>query len=135
MEFKYRCPYCKSILNPSNKLIFRINKEDQKSLILISPEPGDYTFFVDPKIKFTKGDQWDFFCPVCSEDLKSLEEDGMGMLLVTSILVGKTEGKTRPLLFSRIVGVHATFILDDNQLKSFGPDSLNYEAMIKNKYL
>ncbi len=131
MQFKYHCPHCNATLNPSQKIIFCIQKEETKCLILLSPDPGDYNYYIADEIKLQKGDIWDFLCPICHANLKAKTEDDNAM---ATILVISTDEKRRQLLFSRKVGVHATFILEDQEIKSFGSDSIDYESIITNKY-
>ena len=129
MEFKYYCPKCNALLNPSFKVIFKIKHEGKQCLILLDPNPGDYTKFHADEIKLKKGDIWDFHCPVCDGSLSVDKENNMAMIKAVS-----RNDKTHKFVFSTVVDVYASFVVDDDNITSYGDDSITYEYLIKNKY-
>ena len=42
MTNRFYCPHCKGLLNPGTKVIFVIERDSERGLILLSPELGDY---------------------------------------------------------------------------------------------
>ena len=131
MSIKYFCPDCKSMLNPSKKVVFCIEKDDKRHLILLDPRPGNYTRYLGDDIKLNKGDVWEFFCPVCHFNLHVDEDNDKPMAMV---LCENPKGKNYKMIFSRQVYTHASFIIDDAEMKSFGTDSFDYEYLVKNKF-
>ena len=64
------------------------------------------------------GSRWDFFCPVCQEDLVVPENDRFCGLVLKR---GDTD---RRVLFSRVAGEKATFVFNDGGLEEHhGSDS------------
>jgi len=46
MKRMYSCLKCKATLNPNVKLILTMAKDRRRSLILLSPQPGNYSVIV-----------------------------------------------------------------------------------------
>ena len=69
MSWSYACPWCGAMLNPDKTIILTAAQGDRRVLIGFHPEPGNYELFLPPDVTIEEGDHWDFFCPVCRENL------------------------------------------------------------------
>jgi hypothetical protein len=120
MKNVFTCPHCRSVLNPSVKILLVIKYKKAKGMILLSPQPGNYKFICDSSVekKLAEGSKVRFACPVCSEDLTSASNSQMAELkLVTP------DREPRRVEFSRIYGKHATLIYDGEDIIPFGDDA------------
>ena len=122
MSWEYCCPKCKTNLNPGTAIILKASCGDAKCLIGMNPQPGKYDIYLPPKVDCEDGCKWDFYCPICQENLKNDEDPHLCELELV------LEGDNLRILFSRIAGEHATFILHEDMLKErFGKDSERYD--------
>lgn len=119
MKNIYACPHCETVLNPSVKILLVVTYKKQKGMILLSPQPGNFHFICDPSLEgeLDAGALVTFSCPVCSADLTSPRDDEYVELNLLN--PGRDP---RRVEFSRIYGKHATFIIDGDDVASFGPD-------------
>ena len=119
MKNIYACPHCKTVLNPSVKILLVARYKKKRGMILISPQPGNFRFICDSALheSLRPGDLVNFSCPVCSSDLTSTHDDQFAEL---SLL---TPGKiSRRVEFCREFGKQATFIIDGDDVITFGRD-------------
>ncbi len=133
MEWKYSCPKCTAILNPGSNIILVGRREGIESLLAFHPEPGNYELKVPHNVAINNGDSWEFFCPVCHADLKTTHEENLAVLDMTD-----GSGEWYRVLFSRIAGEHATFVIaagPEIKVEKFGPDLAKYEHCLWHKYL
>ncbi len=119
MKSTFACPHCKSVLNPSIKILLAIKYKNKRGMILLSPQPGNYKFICDSSVAsvLKPGASLNFFCPVCSESLTSPANKKFVELALVD--PGKQERKVE---FSRIFGTHATFIIDGDNVTPYGDD-------------
>lgn len=124
MKKSYLCPACKSHLKLRDKVILTVFKnEQQRGLILLSPEIGDYDItYHSESTGLAKGDKVDVFCPVCSVNLDAGEKYKN---LAKLIMVDET-GKKSEVYFSKIIGEQATYKVTDQKIQKFGEDAANY---------
>lgn len=121
----YACPFCDAKLNPERAVILVGEQGEQRVLIGFHPEPGNYELYLPPEVTLREGDHWDFFCPVCRENLVNGALKDMCELRMRA---GETEQR---IFFSRIAGEHATFILSGRQIReAHGPDVERYRAQL-----
>ncbi|MEN8008139.1 MAG: hypothetical protein ABFS42_14050 [Candidatus Krumholzibacteriota bacterium] len=120
MKNVFTCPHCQAVLNPSVKILLVISYRKKKGMILLSPQPGNYKFICDKSVErnLTPGSKIRFSCPVCTEDLTSKSNSQLAELRMTA--PGR---ETRRVEFSRIYGKNATFVLDGEDVVSFGEDA------------
>ena len=111
MSWEYRCPKCKTMLNPGTSIVLGAEHGGTRMLIGMNPQPGKYEVYLPPKVSCEDGCKWDFFCPLCQEDLKNQEDPNLCEL---ELVLG---GENLRILFSRVAGEHATFILHQDTLK------------------
>ena len=122
MSWEYSCPKCQAMLNPGCAIILTASHEKTRVLIGMHPQPGKYEIFLPPNVSCEDGSKWDFSCPLCQEDLKTKDD---GNLCELGLLV---EGESMRIIFSRIAGEHATFILhEDSVQEKHGEDADRYD--------
>jgi len=119
MKNTFACPHCRSVLNPSVKILLVVRYKKKQGMILLSPQPGNYKYLCDPTVESTlkTGAALNFFCPVCSENLESPSNKKF-----VEILLEDAGGRERKVEFSRIYGTHATFIVDGDEVTPYGDD-------------
>lgn len=120
MKNTFACPHCRVVLNPSVKILLVAAFGDRKGMILLSPQPGNFRYICDKNLKqgLSAGDEVVFSCPVCAGDLTSPGNKAFTRLLL--LTPGQDE---RVVEFSRIFGTHATFIIDGQEVTSYGDDA------------
>lgn len=125
MSWTYSCPYCQNVVNPDETVILIAGRSDVRILIGFHPQPGNYTIYLPPGCDLRAGDRWDFFCPVCQENLQSEEHENLCSLVVWQ------GAARRRILFSRVVGERATYItLDSNVEQKLGEHAGRYEQTL-----
>ena len=131
MSWNYSCPNCGASLNPAETVVLTAAQGKTWMLVGFHPKPGNYRVFLPPDVSVDPGSRWDFFCPVCQENLVSEEDDNLCALEMES-----KDGRTT-ILFSRIAGERATFVVRGATVKkSFGEHATRYDvATSQLKYL
>jgi hypothetical protein len=123
MENNFLCPKCRSVLNIENNIIFSVKTQDnQRGLILLSTKVGDYTVKNQDNIIIEKGDKIQFFCPICRESLSATD---VNENLAKVIMQDEDENEYQ-ILFSIVAGEYCTYMVSDDNFKSFGDDSPMY---------
>ncbi len=105
MSWSYSCPWCGAMLNPDKTIILTAARGGERVLIGFHPEPGNYELFLPPNVSLTEGEHWDFFCPVCRENLVTGELEELCELRMMS------DTEERQVFFSRIAGEQATIVV------------------------
>ena len=105
MSWTYSCPHCGQVLNPDETVILIGNIDRQDVLIGFHPQPGNYTVYLPPGVDLQYGHAADFFCPLCRTNLESQTHENFCELVIWQ---GQ---QRRRLMFSRIAGEHATYIV------------------------
>lgn len=125
MKNTFVCPHCQGVLNPNVKILLVAAHKRRKGLILLSPQPGNYKYLSDPSLQdaFKAGDTISFSCPICTEDLTSPGNPTFARL---ELRVASHE--PRRIEFSRVYGTHATFIVEGNDVTSYGKDADDFES-------
>ncbi len=118
MKRRYFCPKCEANLNPNVKIILMVQLEDLQGLILISPQPGNYTIILADEIKPDAGDLLDFHCPVCGESLTVDDNETMAYLNFHF-----SNGVDGTVYFARRFGEHATYFVDDDEVRVYGDNA------------
>ena len=133
MDWKYNCPKCTAILNPDKQIILLGRHKGRDILLALHPEPGNYEVTIPYNAEINEGEFWEFFCPVCHETTTLAEEPSLATLDMTD---GK--GEWHQVVFSRIAGEHATFIITKGPEKliveKLGSDLAKYEHCLWHKY-
>ncbi|NQV43155.1 MAG: hypothetical protein HQ506_12465 [Candidatus Marinimicrobia bacterium] len=123
MKNEYVCPYCRGSLKVDNDIVFAIRtKNEQRGLIMVSPELGDYRFRKHPDLDLKDGDRLETFCPMCHSNLKAINVNSN----LAEVIMVNEEGDEYQIYFSEIVGEHVTFKIKDAEMEKFGDDSEGY---------
>jgi hypothetical protein len=124
MKRSYFCPHCKGLLNPGTKIILRAVKDLSAGLFLFSPQVGNYNLVMPDNFRLSIGDRVTFYCPICGADLTSEADKEL------AVLDSSTSGKSYfQVHFSRIFGKHATFVVKDGTVQSFGQHAGSYRGV------
>ena len=124
MSNRFFCPHCKGLLNPGTKVIFVIEREANRGLLLLSPELGDYARVLVESFKLEPGVVYDFQCPICHHALTSPVLDNL-----VEIICRHPDGTEARVDFSRVGGENATFVRGPRGLRSFGEHAERYEGV------
>lgn len=122
MSWEYCCPQCKAMLNPERSIMLSMQRENLRFLVGLHPQPGKYEVHLPPDIEVKSGTKWDFSCPVCHAELTNeIDPD------LCELELRMDDGPLK-ILFSRVAGEHATFVLNDSSLnEKHGKDTARYD--------
>jgi hypothetical protein len=123
MKRSYFCLTCKATLNPDLKLILTMAKGRRRSLVLFSPQPGNYSIIVPGDVTLHRGDEVEFFCPACGVSLRSAANAHLAELGFRL-----EDGTNGHLHFSRKYGEHATYFVTKEKVRSYGENAEIYGA-------
>ncbi len=123
LKKRFLCPKCRAELNPGTKIILKANLSSLKGLFLFSPSLGDYEVISPSDFPTHPGEEIEFSCPVCSFDLSSARSEHFAELL---FLKGEEEGR---VIFSKVVGEQATFLVLNDKTETFGRDVDGYSTV------
>jgi len=111
----YTCGKCGARLNPNVKIILRAEVGGQRALLLLSPQPGNYSVIAPEDFTVRRKDNVRFSCPVCSADLTSAHDPGMAEVR----FVG-ADGREGTVAFSREPGHQATYVITEEKVTAYG---------------
>ena len=121
MENNYYCPKCSGNLNIGGYIVLTAKSEDEKgSIMFFQKDLGDYKVLKHPDSLIRTGNHFEFFCPVCSENLSSGNEN------LAEVLMKDSDGDVYKILFSEIMGEKATYKIKGSDVQPFGSDSRKY---------
>mgnify|MGYP006291422875 CR=1 FL=1 len=123
MKRFYHCPRCGTRLNPNVKIILKAEIGDRRGLLLLSPQPGNYQIIASESLRPVEGEMTDLFCPMCQVNLVSEVDDHLAELAYKTDQGG--EGR---VVFSRVFGEHATYVLNEESVRSYGENAGAYSA-------
>jgi hypothetical protein len=124
MSKDYCCPRCEAVLNPDRSVILTATLGDIRILIGFHPEPGNYEIYLPPGFHAVPGSRWDFSCPVCQASLTAEEDPNLCRLVL------REDGEESRLLFSRIAGQQATFVVREDRVEeAHGADTVHYDPL------
>ena len=132
MGMNYSCPRCSAVLNPKSNIILLGRYEDQEGLFAFNPEPGNYEVDIPSNVSVKDGEVWDFLCPICHESMTLPDERELAAL---DMLDGA--GNWHKVVFSRVAGEHATFVISQNaevEVKEYGVNFSKYEHCLWEHY-
>jgi hypothetical protein len=124
MRCDYLCPHCRKVLNPGSKVVFLVEHQGERELVLLSPTLGDYSIVYPQSFSFELGTLYTFRCPLCRADLTST----LDQKLVDIVSRTDDAGATR-VSFSRVFGERATFVFADDQVERYGEDAELYKGL------
>jgi len=125
MELKYSCPKCAALLNPGSSIILVGKKGNNRYLIALNPEPGNYEISIPEDSDVITGELWKFSCPICRGSLTMNEEKNFAYLDMTDGV-----GNLHKVAFSRVAGEQATYVINMNpesNIKEYGSNLSKYE--------
>lgn len=126
MNNNYLCPICKSHVNIGNAVVISAKSPDnEKGLIFLDAEVGNYTKTTHPEFKLKQGVEYKFYCPVCHAKLNTQENQHLVKLLMTD-----ESGKESEIIFSNIIGEQCTFKIKDKKAEAYGPDADKYRKYL-----
>ncbi|HSW68129.1 MAG TPA: hypothetical protein VLH16_06090 [Bacteroidales bacterium] len=127
MQNNYMCPKCKGYLNVGNSVILSVtSKNNQRGIVLLSSEIGDYTTKHHSSLHFAEGEKVSFYCPICHARLASRRHTNLARILMVD-----ENNDVFEVLFSEITGERCTFQIMGNQFKVFGDDSQYYKEFLE----
>lgn len=131
MSWEYSCPHCKVMLNPDRSVILAMQRGSVRVLVGLHPRPGKYEVHLPPEVEVQPGSRWDFFCPACHAELVNTIDPNL-----CEMELRMDDGPLR-ILFSRVAGQHATFIMNDTVLnEKHGGDAHTFDLLWgQGKYL
>ena len=126
MKRSYQCPHCHGVLNPNVKVILAVRYRKRECLMLLSPQPGNFKVICDEEFEreVPDGASVHFRCPLCAADLTSPRSKKFAHLLVAN--PGGTMSRVE---FSRVQGVHATFVVTEDEVTPYGADAVGYDPV------
>jgi hypothetical protein len=129
MEWRFYCPKCGAAVNPGGIVTLIASRGEVVMMIGFNPEPGNYDLYLPLGIALPPGTEWSFSCPVCRADLKCADHEKLCELTLT---VGT---ERRRLLFSRIAGEQATYVLrgDAGSIETHGNHADRYDDTVRIK--
>jgi len=124
MKNDFICPKCNGHLLVGDKIVFlATTKKDKRSgIILLCPKFGDYTSILHPSFKIEKGEEANFFCPICHTSLAATNIDEK---LVKVIMVDENS-EMHEIYFSGIAGEQCTYKISNQKIEKFGDASEKY---------
>ena len=118
----YRCPKCYGQIRIGDYVILTGKKKGHPGgLILLHPEPGNYTVVTHPEFKYEKGDLFDFFCPICHHNLESTKHMNLAMVIMTD-----EQGQDFDIYFSKVAGEQSTLKMIGEHAEVYGRHSDEY---------
>jgi len=124
MKTDFICPQCQGHLLVSDKIILTaITRQDKKSgMILLSPKLGDYATIQHPGFEIKKGDEVDYYCPICHANLSASDVD---QNLVRIFMVDEKDDRYE-IYFSGVSGEKCTYKVSDKKVEKFGESAEKY---------
>ena len=126
MANNYYCPICKSNMNIGSSLVFSAKSpENDKGLIFLETELGDYSKTTHPDFKLQEGIEYKFYCPVCHAKLNKEENANL-----VRVLMRDESGEQFEINISNIIGEHCTYKIQDKKAEAYGPDAERYRKYL-----
>jgi len=104
-QYDYKCPKCKERLNEDKHVVFSIKRDNNGIMLYLDPKPGVYKFVCKPETVFKSDEIIEFHCPHCDKNLKSEKYNKF-----VEIELAVTKKVSMPVFFSRVHGVHKTYV-------------------------
>ncbi len=122
MQKYYICPECRCHLKVGEQIIFTArNTKNEKGLLLLHPEIGNYSSIKHPSFHYTRGEPLDFCCPLCGVSLQSKFDKNLAHV----IMIEKNR-KEYDIYFSRIAGEKSTYKVRGKEVMQAGEHSHRY---------
>jgi hypothetical protein len=109
------------MLNPEDAIMLVAERAGTRVLAGFHPAPGNYEVHFPPEVDLVDGQKWKFECPVCHFDLVSADNENLCALEL------REGDKRRRVLFSRVCGEKATYVVDGDAISErHGEDAKTY---------
>lgn len=126
MTNNYLCPICRSYINVGSSVVFSAKSpENEKGLIFLDTELGNYTKTTHPEFKLREGVEYKFYCPVCHAKLNDKEKPNL-----VKMFMSDESGKEFEIYISNIIGEHCTYKIKDKETEEFGPHAERYRKYL-----
>jgi len=113
------------VVNPDETVILVGLLGEVTLLFGFHPQPGNYTTYLAPGCDLRNSDRWEFYCPICRANLRADEHENLCELMIWQ------GDAMRKILFSRVVGERATYVVMDAATisveEAHGEHAKNYE--------
>ena len=121
-EYDYYCPKCQHQLSNEKTVLFHVKRSNsEQAKLYLNPKPGSYDFSCDPAISFSTNELVDFYCPGCNQSLNSSKYDKF-----VEIALKITDMVYLEVFFSRIYGIHKTYVGIEDFEKEYGEEIRNF---------
>ena len=121
-QYDYYCPKCAKMLSNKNHVVFNIvSSKQEKAQLSLNPKPGSYDFICAPQLSFEKDELVDFYCPHCEQNLAS---DKFNKFIQIHLKI--TDKVLIDVFFSRIYGLHKTYVGIEDFEEEYGDDIRKY---------
>lgn len=123
MANNFYCPFCKSNMNIESSIIFGLKSPSsgKRGILLLQTELGDYRRTTHPEFQLKEGEEYNFYCPACHAKLNKKANPNLVALFMTD-----EEGKECEINISNIIGEHATYKIQEKDVKAYGPNAGRY---------
>lgn len=92
-----------------------VKDKENKGLVLLHEELGNYTVAMSSTLQAETGDEFDFNCPICHSSLNSPQGEALASIVQIA------NGEESNIVMSRIFGERCTFQIDDKKkVRSYG---------------
>ncbi len=122
MGTNYLCPHCRGILNVKGRIILSAkNSKDEKGLLLLHPEIGNYSSCKNDDFQLTTGEKISLYCSICHSNLDSDKHENFAQIQYQNV-----HGKESTVIFSKIYGEEVTHLFEDEKVISYGEHCKRY---------
>jgi len=110
MSVTYLCQHCRAAINTKSNVVLSAQTKNEKGLILLHEELGNYTSIHSATLNVKEGDVVDIFCPVCHEKLNVPDKDTLAKFIRMDEDLNETF-----IIISRKYGEKVTFKIDNEK--------------------
>jgi hypothetical protein len=111
----YLCPKCRSQIRVGDHIVIAAQGPDnEKGLILLSPEVGDYEKTTHPDFVLKEGVKYVLSCPVCHANLHDSKKENLAKLFLME------DDHEYDFYISTIVGEEVTYKIHEHEVEDFG---------------
>ncbi len=126
MANDFLCPFCRGHLTVNEVVVLSIKSgQQEKGLILLSPEIGNYTNHTHSSFKIEQGVEYVLYCPICGSTLNTKQHHRLCRL----IMIGE-DYKEYDVFFSGMGGEYCTYKVRDKKVEMKGPHAELYEKYL-----
>jgi hypothetical protein len=124
MRLEYSCPHCEKLLNPGSEVVFVVEHQGERAIVLLSATLGDYSTKCPPNLSVEPGTLCTFRCPLCNADLTSSLDEKL-----VDIVARTDDGGSVRVSFSRVYGERATFVFAEDKVERYGEHASRYDGL------